>query len=100
MGIVCIDEPALKKMCASNGIEDMALGNLITDYKVNELVLKLLNESATSAKLKGFERLKKILLVAKNFQDLGLTTPTFKLKRKETSDHYKAELNQLYHGLQ
>lgn len=63
------------------------------------MVLKWLGQAATDAKLKGFERIRKVFCVRQNFAELGLTTSTFKLKRNETKAHFQTVLNELYLGM-
>jgi long-subunit acyl-CoA synthetase (AMP-forming) len=76
----------------------------VTDDLINSegskaMVLKWLGQAATDAKLKGFERIRKVFCIRQNFGELGLTTSTFKLKRNETKAHFQTVLNELYVGM-
>lgn len=95
VAIVCIDHPTLQKM--NGGTKTAA--EMCQDESLNKIILDELNKITTSAKLKGFERIKKVLLIESLFTDLGLTTPTFKLKRNEAKMHFQKELDELYVGL-
>ncbi|KZT69006.1 acetyl-CoA synthetase-like protein [Daedalea quercina L-15889] len=69
----------------------------LSDPKVNAAVLSELTKTAQENKLKGFEMVKRVYLTMEPFTvDNGCLTPTFKIKRKETYERYKNELNALY----
>jgi long-subunit acyl-CoA synthetase (AMP-forming) len=77
----------------------------VTDHLINSegskaMVLKWLGQAAIDAKLKGFEKIRKVFCVRQNFAELGLTTSTFKLKRNETKAHFQTVLNELYIGME
>jgi long-chain acyl-CoA synthetase len=69
---------------------------LAQNPKLKEAVLKELNNQATVGKLKGFERIKNIVIEPENFQVKDLVTNTFKLKRVEAKEAYKMQLDQMY----
>ena len=65
----------------------------IEELVINQTVRKLFLNHITSwikkeGDLKGFEIVKDISLVAINFDDAGLLTPTFKLKRHDAKVKY------------
>ncbi|KAH9934808.1 acetyl-CoA synthetase-like protein [Fomitopsis serialis] len=74
-----------------------ALEESLSDPKVNAAILSELTKTAQENKLKGFEQVKRIHLTMEPFTvENGCLTPTFKIKRKETYEAYKKELDALY----
>ena len=69
---------------------------VVNSDKSKEMVLKWLENSANAAKLKGFEKIRKVHCITQNFAELGLTTTTFKLKRNECQAHFLPVLNSMY----
>ena len=72
----------------------------ITDFKGSKVaedeVLKLLNETANNNKLRGFERIARVLLDDKEFTiDNGLLTPSMKLQWKSLAAKYEGALLEL-----
>ena len=59
-------------------------------------MLVLLNEKATEAKLKGFERISNVLLVTDEFTPQnGLLTPSLKLVSYKIEKKYEKEIKEL-----
>ena len=69
------------------------------DEKVNKLIMDRLMATVVTMKMKGFEKVRKIWIEPKTFQDYDLVTATFKLKRNVAKEHYKATIDKLYVGL-
>ncbi|KAL8555943.1 hypothetical protein ACS0TY_003675 [Phlomoides rotata] len=86
-------------------LEDWALNNqekpdfpsLCSNQHARKYILDELNNTAKRHNLRGFEMLKAVHLEPIPFDiDRDLVTPTFKLKRPQLLNHYKACIEQLY----
>lgn len=59
-----------------------------------------MNRYAARAGLKGFEMVKAIVLNAEMFSvDNGILTPTFKLKRSNARDVFRAQIDDMYDSI-
>jgi len=76
-----------------------ATAEAINKKEFTDIVLKSLNEASTIAKLKGFERIKKVYLCPKDFGVNKLVTATFKLKRNEAKAFFQQNVDEMYVGL-
>ncbi|XP_056296526.1 long-chain-fatty-acid--CoA ligase 3a [Pseudoliparis swirei] len=66
---------------------------------MEELVLKVLTETATAAQLERFETPRKICLSPDPWTpETGLVTDAFKLKRKELKTRYQDDIERMYGG--
>ncbi|KZT11408.1 acetyl-CoA synthetase-like protein [Laetiporus sulphureus 93-53] len=73
------------------------LEEALRDPKVNAALLTELTKQAHAVKLRGFEMIKRIHLTLDPFTvENGCLTPTFKVRRKETYNKFKRELDALY----
>lgn len=99
VGIVNIDAAASLKLAASKGIEASTVAELATNDQFNKVLLDSLKKCADENGLKGFERLARIFIDPKPFQDHDLITTTFKLKRNDAKEFYKPQIAKLYEGL-
>lgn len=99
VGIVNIDPAASLKLAASKGIEATNSGELATNDQFNKVLLESLKKCADENGLKGFERLARIFIDPKSFQEHDLITTTFKLKRNDAKEFYKSQIAKLYEGL-
>lgn len=64
---------------------------------VRGAVLKGLQEEGRAAQLRGFEQVAAVSLVAEPFAvENGLLTPSFKLKRPQLKDRYRAAIDEMY----
>jgi len=69
----------------------------VRDPAVVQKVLDLLNQEGNAAGLKGFEQIKRLHLSLSPFSvDDGTLTPTMKLRRKDASNKYRAEIDAMY----
>ncbi|KAH9849968.1 acetyl-CoA synthetase-like protein [Lenzites betulinus] len=67
------------------------------DPQVTAEVLAVLTKVAKSCGLRGFEQLRRIHLTLEALStDNGCLTPTLKIRRKETYEHFKAPIDALY----
>ncbi|EKM55531.1 uncharacterized protein PHACADRAFT_256225 [Phanerochaete carnosa HHB-10118-sp] len=74
-----------------------ALDRAAHDSKVQQQVLRMLDETAKAVGLNGFEMIKRIHVTNDPFTvDNNCLTATFKIKRKDVYNMYKQELNALY----
>ncbi|KAJ7605183.1 hypothetical protein FB45DRAFT_1069562 [Roridomyces roridus] len=74
-----------------------ALAAVAGDASVKQYLFKLLSAEAEKNQLKGFERVKRIHVTMNAFTvEDGSLTPTFKIKRKDAYNKFKAELDGLY----
>jgi long-chain acyl-CoA synthetase len=99
VGVVVANVEALKTWARENQIDHSDIDTLIADKRVNALILKDLENTAKSAKLKGFEFIKAVHVVAQDFDTFGGTTPTLKLKRNVLKEHYQKEIDEMYEEL-
>eukprot|EP00835_Amoeboradix_gromovi_P003354 NODE_218_length_14160_cov_0.274874.p1 type:complete len:741 gc:universal NODE_218_length_14160_cov_0.274874:12495-10273(-) len=73
---------------------NMCKDSVIVEYMVREL------ESAAKGKLKGFEMVKKIVLIPQLMTiENGMVTPSFKTRRNEVKEYYKKVLKDMYLSL-
>ena len=70
---------------------------LIKDKRVERDILKSMDEVGRAEGLKGFEVVKRVLLVDEEFTvENGLLTPTMKAKRHAVAKRYEREIRELY----
>ena len=103
VAIVFVDPNGLKAYSKDDNL-DVSVFNNATSEAINkkeytDLVLKSMNEAATTAKIKGFEKIKKVYLSPKDFGSNALITTTFKLKRNEAKAFFKTVIDEMYVGL-
>ena len=74
---------------------------LSKDPRFRALVLKNLDSVGAAAKLRGFEFVKGVRVVADQFSaENGLLTPTFKLKRQEAAKMFRPLIDEMYAELE
>ncbi|RKP12653.1 hypothetical protein BJ684DRAFT_20818 [Piptocephalis cylindrospora] len=79
------------------GTSSISMADSLQDSRVRQAVLKELNKSARAGKLRGFEFIKAVHLVADAFSvDNGTMTPTLKIKRNECAKLYRANIDEMY----
>jgi long-chain acyl-CoA synthetase len=99
VGVAVVNVESIKAWARENNVpEDME--TLLVDKRVNELVLKDLEQAGKAAKLKGFEFVKAVHLVDKDFDTIGATTPTLKLKRNVLKEHFQKQIDAMYEELE
>lgn len=86
---------ALKNWCKENGINAESNEEIIKNPEVISLYNKIVNELNQS--LKGDDKVKRPKLVSDEWTpQSGLLSPTLKLKRKEISQKYSNQINEVY----
>ena len=74
-----------------------AKSELIKDKRVERDILRSMDEVGRAEGLKGFEVVKRVLLVDEEFTvENGLLTPTMKVKRHAVGKRYEREIKELY----
>jgi long-chain acyl-CoA synthetase len=102
VGVAVVEPVSLINALKQNGFPDASaeqLETLISDNKVKQFVLKEITSVGEREKLKGYEQVKNIHLISKEFTALGLTTPTMKLMRGDMKKHFQNEINTMYQQL-
>ena len=101
VGICVPEKEEAMKWAAANGKASSSFPDLCQDDAFNKVILKVLEESATKAKLHRFEMVKRVHLHPEEFSpDNDLQTPTFKLRRPFLKKRFVKEIERLYDGLQ
>ena len=99
VGIVVPDPETLVPWARERGIVG-DLPTLCRSAEVRAGVLKSMREEGRVAKLKGFEQVADVRLTPELFSvEAGTMTPTFKLKRPQLRDAYRAEIDEMYANL-
>ncbi|GFH14784.1 uncharacterized protein HaLaN_10898 [Haematococcus lacustris] len=100
VAVVVPKEDALRKLAADKGVEGadaMPLKELCRKDAMVAAVLGELKAEGKSAKLKGFEEIKAVLLETVPFSpENDLMTPSFKLKRAPLLKHYQPAIKAMY----
>lgn len=60
------------------------------------MILAELVKTGKESGLHGFEQAKNIKLVETPFLELGITTNTFKIKRKDAREHFIKDIESMY----
>lgn len=98
VAVICSEEEDLRPIANELGIEGTH-DELTQNEEINKWFLDQLLAKQKEAGLKGFERIKKLYISPKNFEELQLLTTTFKIKRHLAKVHFKEILDNLYEGL-
>lgn len=99
VGIVVPDEVELRRELRNRGMEeaDMEFAAMCKSNAVRAVVYECMVETANKSKLVGFEKIKNIYCDSEAWTvDNGMLTPTMKLKRDFSKNHYKQIIQQLY----
>lgn len=100
LAVVVPDEAMLLEWARKNG-HDGDYAVLCDVPAVRDAVQKEMNEMAAEAKLKGFERVKGIVVHSEPFTvENNLMTPTFKIKRHAANKVFKSKLDKLYEEIE
>ena len=95
VAIVVPDKAVLENFAKANNIEG-DFEELCKNKKVNEFIMKNMNDEAKKRKLFGFEQVKVIYLEPKSFILHEITSSTFKVKRNEAKKKFESEIEKLY----
>lgn len=97
VAIIVPDEDVLKNWATTSGLTSIDMKELCKSKALNAEILKDIKRLAKENGLHGFETPKAIHLEHEPFTvESGLVTPTFKLKRQQLRDHYKAQIDDMY----
>ncbi|ORX72477.1 acetyl-CoA synthetase-like protein [Linderina pennispora] len=103
VAIIVPDEEFLPMFLKSKNIlppkSNLPLKDICRDTKVRREVTAELAAWGKAHDLKGFEIAKSIYLLSTPFEDIGLITPTFKLKRRDALSYFKDIIGDLYKEL-
>ncbi len=98
VALIVPDFQKLKEFAAEHNLSASSPKELIASKEVVQIYEKLLR--SVSRQLATHEKVRKFFLVDEAFSiENGLMTPTLKLKRKEISKKYNAEIDNLYNAL-
>ena len=97
IGLIVPNEVRLKALAETLGLENEGFEQLCIDRKLNQAILKKLQDFGSRAGLKFFEMPGAITLVTEDWTpESGLVTSTSKVKRKPIQDFYQKEINSMY----
>lgn len=98
IALIVPDFVKLRDFAAENQIKAASPKELIANKEVVQIYEKLLK--SISRQLATHEKVRKFLLVEQPFSiENGMMTPTLKLKRKEITSKFSAEIDNLYNAL-
>ena len=99
VAVVVPDEVELRRALRKQGMEeaDMEFATICKRKEVRAVVMKAMMETANASKLMGFEKVKNVYCESEMWTvENGMLTPTMKLKRDFSKNHYKEIIQQLY----
>ena len=96
VAILNVEKPALEKFALENGIEEKNVDLLANNDKIKAAYIQLFDKIAKDKKLSSLEKIKAIHIECKTFQELGLLTEAFKVKRVDIREFYKPTLDEIY----
>ncbi|KAM3419944.1 hypothetical protein BST61_g3263 [Cercospora zeina] len=97
IAIVVPAEPALKQLASDNGIEGNGLEDLCHNKKINNLVLKAMQDTGRKGGLAGIEIIEGVVLADEEWTPQNqLVTSAQKLNRKGIMEKYQKEIKTAY----
>ncbi|KAF0984651.1 hypothetical protein FDP41_000550 [Naegleria fowleri] len=98
VGFVVGNIPQLQQYAKEHGKQELAdkIEELCEDADINKMVLAELTNTAKQHKLKGFEMVKAIKILPKEFDQYGCMTPTMKLVRNKMKELFQTDIDKLY----
>eukprot|EP00192_Tetraselmis_astigmatica_P007297 CAMPEP_0117697424 /NCGR_PEP_ID=MMETSP0804-20121206/29225_1 /TAXON_ID=1074897 /ORGANISM="Tetraselmis astigmatica, Strain CCMP880" /LENGTH=695 /DNA_ID=CAMNT_0005511681 /DNA_START=84 /DNA_END=2172 /DNA_ORIENTATION=+ len=100
VAVVVLDPEVVLPWASSQGLPSDLDALCSNPVVIREVFQKMLEEGR-AAKLKGFEQVAAVHLVAEPFSvENNLLTPTFKLKRPQAKEAFQADIDRMYAGLQ
>nr|MBA3400709.1 long-chain fatty acid--CoA ligase [Actinomycetota bacterium] len=92
--LITLDEAEMTRWAAEHGVDD-DVSSLSRDERVRELVQGAVDD--TNRERSRFEQVKRFALLPRDFtMEEGEVTPTLKLRRRAVSEHFGAEIEELY----
>ena len=95
VGVVHSEEAELKRVAKGLGIEG-EYEELCENQEIINHFLKAIEKKQKAENFKSFERVKKLKISPKSFEELGLLTSTMKVKRVQAREHFKSVVDALY----
>eukprot|EP00794_Sanderia_malayensis_P011017 gene11017-12181_t len=87
----------LKTLCATVGLHTDSLEEMAVDKRVNKALIAAIESVAKTAKLEKYEIPRRAKICTEQWTpESELVTAAFKLKRKNLTDFYKADLRAMY----
>ena len=97
IAIIVPAEPALKKLAAENSIKGDHLEEMVHNEKLNDIVLKQLQDVGKKGGLQGIEIIEGVVLADEEWTPHnGLVTSAQKLNRKGLVEKYKKDIDHAY----
>ncbi|KAI9704793.1 MAG: long-chain fatty acid-CoA ligase [Candelina mexicana] len=97
IAIIVPAEPALKKIAQENGVQGNGLEDLVHSEKVQNIILKELQNTGRQGGLQGIEIIEGVVLADEEWNPQnGLTTSAQKLNRKGILKKYQKEIDKAY----
>lgn len=99
VGIVIPDEAELRRILRERGLDeaDLDFPSMCRSEVVRGVVFEEMDKIASNSSLMGFEKVKNIHLDSEAWTvENGMLTPTMKLKRDHSKNHYKTVIDKLY----
>ncbi|KAI6895283.1 acetyl-CoA synthetase-like protein [Hortaea werneckii] len=97
VAIVVPNEPALKKIAGENGVDGSGLEDLCHNKKMNQAVLKEMQNSGKKGGLAGMEIIEGVVLSDEEWTPQnGLVTSAQKLNRKAITQKYQDQIDKAY----
>ncbi|KAK5944229.1 long-chain fatty acid-CoA ligase [Knufia obscura] len=97
IAIVVPVEATLQKLAASNGLKESSIEEMVHDKKLNDIVLKEIQNAGKQGGLSGIEIIDGVVLSEEEWTPQnGLLTPAQKLQRKKIQDKYTDEIKRAY----
>eukprot|EP01138_Halocafeteria_seosinensis_P003925 gb/GECG01004013.1/.p1 GENE.gb/GECG01004013.1/~~gb/GECG01004013.1/.p1 ORF type:complete len:716 (+),score=77.44 gb/GECG01004013.1/:1-2148(+) len=96
VGVVVPDPEVAEEWAKSNNMPT-DVNELCRSEAFRSAVMDTMNQEADASALKGFERVKDVVLEPEMFSvENGMLTPTFKLKRHQLKEKYSKEIERMY----
>jgi long-chain acyl-CoA synthetase len=95
-----VNPEVVQQYAKENNIAGSNIDEIIANPAIKKMILADLDKKGKEVKLKGFEFVKNIYLVSKDFDTVDGTTPTMKLKRNVLKNVYQNQLNEMYAELE
>lgn len=95
IGVVNLDEKIFMEMAGKAGISG-TFAEIIRTDEGKKVILDDINAAGTAAKVKGFERIKDVHVETTLFDQLGLLTTSFKIKRNEAKEQWMSIMDEMY----
>jgi long-chain acyl-CoA synthetase len=100
VAIVVPDPEVVVKWAADHGKAGGTMEQLCAEPALAAAVLQQMTKLGRADKLQGFEMVKAVHIHTELFSmENGLLTPTFKLKRQQARDRFRANIDTLYASL-